>query len=209
MRRAGIAIERAPDGRWILGADHLERAAAYEGAQVRDRLAAVEIIAKSPIEQLARADAATWLDHELASGAQTLIRDAGFGREIRAALAVRQQWLVDEQLADREGDAIRLRANAILMLQRRELLQTGEALADELGKTFSEIRTGDTIEGRLTRKLDLVSGRFAVVEKAREFTLAPWRPALEKQIGNQVGGVMRGDGVNWRFGRGRSGPNVG
>jgi hypothetical protein len=56
--------------------------------------------------------------------------------------------------------------------------------------------------------VDLASGRFAVVEKSREFTLVPWRAALEAQFGKQVGGIMRADGVSWRFGRGRSGPEI-
>jgi type IV secretory pathway VirD2 relaxase len=209
MRRAGTGIERDAAGSWTIGADHLARAEAYEAAQVRDRPVTVEVVARSPIEQLARANAATWLDHELASGAPTPVRDSGFGSEVRGALAARRQWLIEQQLAEGDGAQVRMRANALLMLQRRELLREGARLSGELGKTFTESQSGDAIDGKLTRKIELVSGKFALVEKGRDFTLVPWRPALEKQIGNQVGGVMRGDGVNWRFGRGRSGPEVG
>ncbi|MBE3288357.1 MULTISPECIES: DUF3363 domain-containing protein [Enterobacter] len=28
-----------------------------------------------------------------------------------------------------------------------------------------------------------------------EFTLVPWRPALERQLGKPVAGIMRGDGL--------------
>jgi len=31
---------------------------------------------------------------------------------------------------------------------------------------------------------------------------------LEKQLGKQVAGIMRVDGINWGFGRGRSGPTI-
>lgn len=68
-----------------------------------------------------------------------------------------------------------------MLLQRRELLGAGERLADELGKPFVQTRVGSVVEGRLTRRVDLVSGRFALVEQSREFTLVPWRPVLERQ----------------------------
>ncbi len=45
-------------------------------------------------------------------------------------------------------------------------------------------------------------------EKRREFTLAPWRPALERQLGRQVRGLVRGDGINWQLRRAPNGPEV-
>lgn len=209
MRRAQAGVVREPDGGWTIALDHIDRAAAYEAHRHRDQPVDVEILSTAPLAQLRDADAATWLDQELASGDRHPIRDTGFGREVRGALAARRQWLVEQELADPEGDRVRLRANALAILQRRELLRVGEQLSAELGNTFVETRAGDAIEGRLVRYVDLVSGRFALVEKSREFTLVPWRPVLERQLGNQVGGIMRADGVNWRFGRGRAGPEIG
>jgi hypothetical protein len=43
---------------------------------------------------------------------------------------------------------------------------------------------------------------------AHDFTLVPWRPALKRQLGKQVGGVVRETGINWRMGRGRDGPEI-
>jgi type IV secretory pathway VirD2 relaxase len=206
MRRAAAGIERAPNGSWTIPGDHLDRAAAYEARQHRDRPVAVEILSTAPLEQLRDADAATWLDRELHTGSAGPMRDAGFGRDARAALAARRQWLVEQGLAELDGDRVRLRANALAVLQRRELLRVGEKLAAELGKSFVEARAA--VEGRLARHVDLASGRFALVEKSREFTLVPWRPVLQRQIGNRVAGIMRGDGVNWQFGRGRAGPEI-
>ncbi len=208
MRRAGAGVEREADGNWTIAADHVDRAGAYEARRHRDLPVDVETLSTRPLDKLHDADAATWVDRELASGASLPIRDAGFGREVRAAMASRQQWLVEQQLADGDGDRVRLRANAIMMLQRRELLRAGDDLAGELGKPFVEARTGEAVEGRLSRRVDLASGRFAVVEKSREFTLVPWRPVLERQIGRPVAGIMRGDGVSWHFGRDRGGPNI-
>lgn len=208
MRRSRAGVDREPNGTWIIAADHVDRAAAYEQRQLRDQPIAIEILSTTPIERLGRIDAATWLDRELASDAPTPLRDAGFGREARSAVAVRRQWLVEQQLAVSDGEAVKLHTNALAVLQRRELLRVAGQLSGELGKPFAEVRIGDAIEGRLARKVDLVSGKFAVIEKSREFTLLPWRPALEKQLGNQLGGIMRADGINWRFGRGRAGPEI-
>ncbi|WP_066810223.1 relaxase/mobilization nuclease RlxS [Sphingomonas asaccharolytica] len=208
MRCAGAGVVREPDGAWSIAADHLDRAASYEARRHREQPAQVETLSAVPLDQLRGANAATWLDRELASRDPAPIRDAGFGREVRGALAARRQWLVEQQLADGEGDRIRLRANALAILQRQELLSAAGKLSDELGKSFAEANSGDRIEGRLARRVDLISGRFALVERSREFALVPWRPALEKQLGNEVAGIMRTDGINWRFGRSRSGPEI-
>ena len=209
MRRSGVGVTREPDGSWTIAADHVDRAAAYEARRHRDSPVAIETLSARPLDQLRNAEAATWVDRELASQSPLAVRDAGFGREVRTAMAARRQWLIEQQLADVDGGQLRLRANALMLLQRRELLREGAALSDATGKAFVEARAGDRIEGMVTRKIDLASGRFAVVEKSREFTLVPWRPGLENQLGKSASGIMRTDGMSWRFGRTRAGPEIG
>lgn len=209
MRRSGIDIDRATDGSWVIPHDHLANAQTFEERRVRDRPVEVETLSAVPLARLPRANAATWLDRELANGQELAVRDAGFGQEVRAALAQRRQWLLDRDLAEAEGARIRLRRDALAILQRRELLAVSEKLAGELGKPFAETAAGDRVDGMLTRRLDLVSGRFALVENAREFTLVPWRSVLEPHLGKQVSGLMRGGAINWQFGRGRAGPEIG
>jgi hypothetical protein len=88
----------------------------------------------------------------------------------------------------------------IATLQRRELLRVAGQLSDELGIPFAEARTGDPIEGRLGRMVELTSGRFALVEKSREFTLVPWRPVLgapDRQAGRRHH-AQRGDQLDHR-----------
>jgi type IV secretory pathway VirD2 relaxase len=208
MRRAG-SVERLLDGSWIIPDDHLERAAAYEARQLRDRPVAIETLSAVPLHRLPAAEAATWLDRSLAGEEPVVARDAGFGREVRTALAARRQWLVEQGLADREGEGIaRLRRGVIAALQRRELLRVAGTLREELGKAFVELGQGQRIEGRLTRQVELASGRYGLVEHSREFTLVPWRPALARQLGKPVAGIMRHEGISWQFGRGRGGPDI-
>jgi len=208
IRKSTGGIEREPDGLWRIAPDHLNRVAAYEAKQLRDRPVDVEVVSYVPIERLGDAEAETWLDRELASEQPLPLRDAGFGREVRSALAVRRQWLVEQQLADEHESGVRLRATSMAVLQRRELLRVAGQLTEELSKQFVETGTGAAVEGTLTRRVELVSGRFALIEKSREFALVPWRSVLERQLGKQVSGVMRADGINWQIGRRRAGPEI-
>lgn len=208
MRRAGAGPERNADGSWTIGVDHLDQAFAYEARRLRQRPVEIETLSALPIARLEVADAATWLDRQIDAASPLPLRDVGFGREVQSALDARRQWLIEQELADVEGERVRLRANAIMLLQRRELLGAGTQLASELGKPFVEAKMGNSVEGQLIRRVDLTSGRFALVERSREFTLVPWRPVLERQIGSRVSGLMRSDGVNWRIGRVREGPNI-
>src|SRR3546814_13147562 len=79
------------------------------------------------------------------------------------------------------------------MLRRRELNRVAGQLSGELGLTYAEVRPGERIEGVFRRPLELASGRYALIEKSREFTLVPWRPALERHLDKQVSGIMRSE----------------
>lgn len=208
MRRAGMDVVREPDGSWRISADHLGEAQRFEARQLRDRPVAVEVLAAGPIGELARHDGATWLDRELSSSARMSARDVGFGREVRDAFDVRRQWLIEQEFAESGAGGFRMRPDSLGALQRRELLRVAGQLSGDLGKPFVETHVGDRVEGRVARRIDTASGRLALIEKSREFTLVPWQSVLEKQIGRQVGGFMRDAGINWQLGRGRSGPEI-
>ena len=72
----------------------------------------------------------------------------------------------------------------------------------------TESQPGAKIEGVVNRAVDLASGRHALIERSRDFTLVPWRPVLEKHIGKSVSGIVRGDGISWTIGRERGGPSI-
>jgi Protein of unknown function (DUF3363) len=46
-----------------------------------------------------------------------------------------------------------------------------------------------------------------MVDDGLGFSLVPWRPVSEKEIGRDVVGVMRGTDVYWQLGR-KLGPGV-
>ena len=203
MRRGGARLERVPDGSWAIAPDHLDQAAAYAAKQLRERPVRVEILSSAPLARLVDVDAATLLDTQLAARDGLVIRDEGFGRDLREALAARRQWLMEQGLADEGTDGACLRTSALATLRRRELLRVATGISNELGKAFVETRSGETAAGVLRRRVDTLGGPLALVEKSREFTLVPWRDVLERRIGRQVSGIMRDDGINWRLGRER------
>ncbi len=154
------------------------------------------------------ADAATWLDHRLVDPSNEPVRDAGFGRDLRGALERRRLWLIEQDLAGQQDGRTTYRPDLLATLRRRELLRIAGQLSGELGLPFAEARPGSPIEGVYRRPIELMSGRFALIEKSREFTLVPWRPVLEPQVGKAVSGIMRESGISWRLGRQRGGPSI-
>ena len=209
MRRGGDGVEHLDDGSWRIAPNHLERAAAFEGRIARRQPARVELLSSLPLQQLVAADGATWLDRELVSPEPEPLRDAGFGKDVRAALAMRRQLLMDEQLGFEGAGGTVYPKDLIATLQRRELLRVSAKWADELGVPYREADTGMRIGGRVERRLDLASGRFALIANSREFTLVPWRSSLERQIGRDLEVSVGRGGVSWTIGRGRSGPEIG
>ena len=92
IRRATGAVTREPSGTWIIPANHLETAAAYEQAKARPFT--VTRLSSLTLEQQVVTHGATWLDHELVAKCPDQPRDSGFGRELREAMTCRQQWLM-------------------------------------------------------------------------------------------------------------------
>jgi hypothetical protein len=80
-------------------------------------------------------------------------------------------------------------------------------LSEELGIPFAENRQ-DHIEGTYRRAVAVGGEKFALIEKSREFTLVPWRPELERNLNQQVSGIMREAGITWRRGLDRGGPEI-
>ncbi|HWV82284.1 MAG TPA: relaxase/mobilization nuclease RlxS [Hyphomicrobiaceae bacterium] len=208
LRRGGAGVERLADGGWRIAGNHLDRVERFEAAQAHARPVTVGLLASEPLERVASADGATWLDHRLLRPGDAPAREAGFGSAVREAEARRRQWLVSEGLGSEVGGAFVARPGMIEALRRRELLRVGTMLSRELDLPFVESRTGSNVEGVYRRRLDLASGRFALVERAHDFTLVPWRPVLERHVGKTVSGILRGESISWTIGRGRGGPPI-
>lgn len=199
MRRQGLA-ERLPDGEWPVGSDHLDRAARFEEANRLQRPVRMTVLSWQNLEALPGAVGATWLDRQLVAKAPELVAPGGMGSEVDAALRARRRWLLDQGLARERSGRIVYARNLLQILERRELAEVGARIARETGLDYAEIKRGDRLSGTYRRTLTLNSGRFALIERARDFVLVPWRPVLERAKGQSVTGVVGGEGISWSIG---------
>jgi hypothetical protein len=197
--RSTRGVERELDGTWRIAADHVERALEYERRRAAREPVQIRPLAAMALEQMPVHDGITWLDED-GSLADAHGPGGSFGSKVADAMRRRQQWLVEQALADKP--------DRLDILRRRELQRIVGQLSRELGAPFVEAESGLPVEGTYRRSVQVGTMRMAVIENSREFTLVPWRPVLERQIGNELSGMMRGRDVSWTFGRQRSGPEI-
>src|SRR3546814_13453354 len=140
MRRVVRSIEREPNGAWVIRPDHLDKVERFEVRQLRNRPVTVEILSAVPINKMPTVEAATWLDRELVADAAVPVRDTGFGREVRTALAERRQWLVTEQLAEGRSEGTVYRPGVRAAQQRGGLLRLAGPVLTGTGVDFCDAR---------------------------------------------------------------------
>lgn len=155
-----------------------------------------------PLAAQVKAPGATWLDRQL------LTRDpvacgSGFGLEIRQAMDERARYLMSEGLASRAGDRLTLSPGLIDKLASRELDAATAAIAERSGLSPRRSAGGEFVSGIYRERVTLASGRFAMIDDGLGFQLVPWRPALDRHLGQHITGTMSPGGtVDWTLGRG-------
>jgi hypothetical protein len=169
------------------------------------RLGSVAVKLKShlPIEQQSRVIGATWLDQQLIGGGRGL-GGLGFAGEVRQAMQQRADFLVEQGLAERRGQRVLLTRNLLATLRSRELAQTARDIASKTGLEHRPAQEGQRVTGIYRRSVMLASGRYAVLEDGKGFSLVPWKPVIEQRLGQQLAATIRGSAVSWEFGRSRS-----
>jgi type IV secretory pathway VirD2 relaxase len=175
----------------------------YEDSKGRQRLA-LAVRSDLTLETQMKANGATWLDRQLLARGATSLSDGGFGREVREAMDVRVDFLINEGLARRQGQRVIFIRDLLETLRRRELDAAGAQLSAETGLLCHSVAESESIAGVYRQRVSLASGRFAMIDDGLGFSLVPWTPSLERQLGRQVSGVRRSGGaIDWSFGRKR------
>jgi type IV secretory pathway VirD2 relaxase len=201
LRRAGI-VERISADHWQIPEDFETRAAAYDTK--RNRQIMVRILSTFDLESQVQSDGATWLDRQLVGRNVARPARSGFGLEVIKALERRQATLVTRGYAQFAPDGqIQYRRDLLVTLERQELTQVGARLAEERQLAFRAVLEGERVRGVFKETVQLVSGKYALVQNVHEFVLVPWRPVIDKQLGKETTGVIRGNSVSWEFGRKR------
>lgn len=150
------------------------------------------------------APGSTWLDHRLVTKADPPLAHGGFGAKTREAMEARIDHLVEAGLARRQGQRVIFSRDLLATLRQRELDAVGGKLAATSRTPYRPASAGEHVAGAYRQRLNLSSGRFAMIDDGLGFSLVPWSPSLEKQLGRHVAGITRSDGrIDWDFGRKR------
>ncbi|MFV1876411.1 relaxase/mobilization nuclease domain-containing protein [Nioella sp.] len=150
------------------------------------------------------ADGATWLDRLHLARDRAPLSGAGFGAEVRQALERRSDLLVAEGLARRQGQRVTFARDLLATLRNRELDAIAQELSTQTGLPRYKPTEGEPVAGTFRQRLDLASGRFAMIDDGLGFSLVPWTPQLERHLGQTVTGTMTpGGGIDWSLGRKR------
>ncbi len=168
-----------------------------------ERRVALAVRSDLSVEAQATAEGSTWLDRQLVAR-DPVDLGGGFGLEVKQAMEVRAEHLIEEGLARREGQRIVFARNLLGTLRQRELDALGQKLSAEMNMPFQQSAAGEYVAGTYRQRFTLSSGRYAMIDDGLGFQLVPWTPSVEKHIGQHISGVARaGGGVDWSFGRKR------
>ena len=188
LRRAGFA-QRNDDGSWNIGPDHIEQAKRYE--QTRVGTARLDVKSWLPIDELVHHDGLTWLDKRTdgRSGVGAL------ANEIANAADQRKAHLIKTGALKPSEKTLPIGTQHLLEARERAGAAKSEAKASKRAYIFVE--QGETFTGLYEKPVNLAQGRFAVVGNAKEFTLVPWRPSIERHRGNPLITKGSGTGISW------------
>ncbi len=197
MRRAGH-VSRNHDGSWEIPNDYLRNAENYEMQKASVKPVVLKVLTREPLKNLQTVVARTWIDEAIAC---EIVEDIGFGKEVNTAIIARRQFLTEQGLLETENGKI----NAKLLgdLESRDLEAAGSKISVALGKPYSEAPTSGRISGIYLEPIERPSGKYAIMERAKDFTLVPWRDMLERNRGKSISGIMRGNSISWTLGRDR------
>ena len=130
----------------------------------------------------------------------------GFGAELDHALAARRQWLLTQGIGLEGEEGFAIDRDWLHSLARGAIEDAAGRLAGDLRREYVPAGLGARIDGAYRRPIDLPAGRFAIIERSKEFTLVPWRDVLEQCWGLEISGIVQAGGINWDLERRRGGP---
>jgi hypothetical protein len=160
--------------------------------------ARLRILSYFNLERLVEAEGATWLDKELLTEKPEQLGHVGFGSDVRSALADRRQWVVANALGRfSETEQFEPSRNLLHQLRERDIRRTSARMSAQLGLTHVNVAEGENVTGTFIRSAHLASGKYAIVQNAKEFTLVPWQPQMERFRGKEISGKAATQGINW------------
>lgn len=179
------------DKTWRIPRDYLARAERYE-AEIAQRMpAAVSRHSTLTLNQMENACGVTWLDHGL-SGDD--IREFE-NKSVQASLLKRRAFLKTLDFEFSKNG--RLPSQALESLKDLDLRDAAGEISKATQKPYSALGQGRQVEGVYRETIERPSGKFAVIERAKDFTLVPWRPIMDRRLGRSISGRVSAGGISW------------
>jgi hypothetical protein len=136
------------------------------------------------------------------------LSSGGFGHEVHQAMEASVEHLIREGLAHRQRQRVICARNLLATLRQRELDAAAARVSSSSGLPYHPAEDGDPVAGVYRQRLNLASGRFAMIDDGLGFSLVPWSPSLDRHFGLEVSGIAHASRIDWSFGRSR-GPSIG
>jgi type IV secretory pathway VirD2 relaxase len=174
------------------------------GGTAKMRNARIEVVSYWPVERLATAEAATWLDQTIVAETEPVLREKGFGADVAKALIAREEWLIVNRHARVEQPGtISPQPDMLRDLHHRGVAVVAETLSAQLAMPHCSVVEGMRVTGKHVGTVALPLQRLAVIQGRNQFTLVPWRPELLRMRGHDIDISVRDRTVTMALARGR------
>lgn len=194
LRRSGL-VTRHKDGSWDISGDYLSRVETFQRQQVARQPLTVSVESRLSLSKQSEAIGATWLDRLDPGEAGGF----GWGLDVNEAMKTRRAFLRSLGI---DADATKPLSQAQrAALVRMDLQQASEDLSGQLGKPYMPMPQRGALEGTYRLSTERPSGRFAVIERGKDFTIVPWRPVMDRNLGMQIRGQVTRSGMSWTLSR--------
>ena len=151
----------------------------------------IDRLSTQTIAQMEQARGATWLDKKMSE----TTADTFAGTKMQISILKRQAAL--KQMGFDVSQDGRLSKADLEKLKDMDLRDAAKKLSEENGKPYSVLGSARSIEGIYQKSIERPSGKFAVIERAKDFTLVPWRPVMDRNLGKSLSGRISAGGISW------------
>ncbi|MBL4574549.1 MAG: DUF3363 domain-containing protein, partial [Opitutaceae bacterium] len=126
------------------------------------------------LQQLPSYNGVTWLDQVLMGKEDITNTSEGFRRKVTLSLQQRQQYLVQNELAEFRGETFVPHKKMLSQLRQSELLQKVRILEGKLVLKYSPVTDHQRqVSGTYQQSITLASGKYAVLTKSHELRWFP------------------------------------
>ena len=82
-------------------------------------------------------------------------------------------------------------------LEAMDIHDAAKAISKEYDISFNNDFKHGRVEGELMGSIERPSGKYAVIQRAREFSLVPWSDELSRKRGRHISGQVMGRSIRW------------